>query len=88
MPAKSRRGRRGSMARSKRRAGTLSRVPEQQAPAETSQRASVPALAPSRTTAPTGARYTYAQIVGELRGIGIVTGIVLVILIVAALVWR
>ncbi len=89
MPGKSRRGRGKYSARSKKGRGTLARVAQQRAAAETYEppAPAAPAPPPSVPTpvaTPTGARYSY--VASELRRIGIVAGIMLAILVVLALV--
>lgn len=89
MPGKSRRDRGISSARSKKRRGTLARVAQQQTVDET-HKPTVPAMPAPSPSAPTpkamatGARYPY--VAAELRRIGILAGIMLVILVVLALV--
>ncbi len=89
MPGKSRRGRGRFSARSKKRRGTLTRVAQQQAADET-HKLTAPAMSTPSPSAPTikamatGTRYPY--VVAELRRIGILAVIMLVILVVLALV--
>ncbi len=86
MPGKSRRSQGKHSARSKRQQGTVTRVAQQRVAPETNMPAT-PAPAPGRplpVAKPTGARYPY--IARELRTIGILAGIMLVVLVVLALV--
>jgi hypothetical protein len=87
MPGKSRRGRGRHSARIKKRHGTLARVAQERVPVETHEPAApkVPSTGmPTPIAAPPSARYYY--IVTELRTIGILTGVMLAILVVLALV--
>ena len=91
MPGKSQRGRGKHSTRSKKRHSTLARVAQPRAAAETYESAAPAVPLPSKPTpmaapvaAPAGARYHY--IITELRRIGILAGVMLVILVVLALV--
>ena len=89
MPGKSRRGRGKYSAQSKKKRSTLARVARQPEAAETYQPAAgvLPSPSPSMpatVTKPAGIQYPYITI--ELRRIGIMSGIMLAILVVLALV--
>jgi hypothetical protein len=85
MPGKSRRGRGKHSARSKKRQGASTIAAQQRVAADKPPAPAVPTPSkPTPITAPTGARYPY--VVAELRRIGILAGIMLVILVVLALV--
>ena len=95
MPGKSRHGKGKSWSQSKRRKGKLSRptIPSQQpAVAQTGEPVSAPVVPAPRASAPTPMAkpitVKYLQIASELRTIGILAGIMLIILIVLALVLR
>ncbi len=86
MPGKSRRGRHKHSARIKKRQEALARAAPEHVPVETREPVApvAPSGVPTPVVAPTGARYHY--IVTELRTIGILAGIMIVILVVLALV--
>ena len=87
MPGKSRRGRTKPSARSKKRRDIVTRVAPQPLASETSEPA-VPAPTSPSTSGSSGvlAGVRYPYIGRELRRIGILAGIMLVILVVLALV--
>ena len=84
MPGKSRRSQGKHSARSKRQQGTVTRVAQQRVATETNMPATPAPGRPLPVAKPTGARYPY--IARELRTIGILAGIMLVVLVVLALV--
>ena len=87
MPGKSRRGRGKPSSRSKKRHGAITRVTQQPVVAETREPA---VLAPTSSTRPSSSRVSsgvrYPYIGAELRRIGILSGVILAILIILALV--
>ncbi len=90
MPSKSQRGRSKRSSQNKKRKGNLARAAQQQPISQTSKPVSRPDVAapsvsvPTFTTTPSAARKPY--ITTELRTIGILGGVILVILVVLVLV--